>query len=83
MQTITLALKHWASKITESLLNREAVKKKHCKQPPTPLETTSYWTPPPLGISVALQRGGGGGKIFSETIHFMSYTWLNKQNIYS
>lgn len=62
MQTITLALKHWPSKITESLLNREAVavKKKHCKQPPTPLETASFWTPPPLGISIALHGGGGG-----------------------
>ena len=28
MQTITRALKHWPSKITDSLLNREAVKKK-------------------------------------------------------
>ena len=64
MQTIALALKHWPSKITESLLNREAVKKKHCKQPPTPLETASFWTPPPLGISVALQRGGRGEDIF-------------------
>ena len=61
MQTITLALKHWPSKITESLLNREAVKKKHCKQPPTPLETVSFWTPPPLGISVALHGGEGDG----------------------
>ena len=49
------------SKITESLLNREAVKKEYCKQPPTPLETASFWTPPPLGISIALQWGGGGG----------------------
>ena len=64
MQTITLALKHWPSKIIESLLNREAVKKKHCKQPPTPLETVTFWTPPPLGIPLPSMGGGGVMDIF-------------------
>ena len=82
MQTITLALKHWASKITESLLNREAVKKSTVSNLPDP----PPWKPPPIGLPLPLEfplPSNGGGKIFSETIHFMSYTWLNKQNIYS
>ena len=64
MQTITLALKHWSNKITDSLLNREAVTKKKStviKQPPTPSETASFWTPPLLGISPLPSMGGGGG----------------------
>ena len=57
MQTI-LALKHWTSKITESLLNREAVKKSTVSNLPPPppgncllLDSPSPWNfrCPPMG----------------------------------
>ena len=63
MQTVTLALKHWPSKITESLLNREAVKKSTVSNLPPP------WKLPPFGLPLPLEfpmpsMGGGGKDIF-------------------
>ena len=41
----------------------DPLEKNLCKQPPSHSEIASFWTPLPLGISVAL-RGGGGMDIF-------------------
>ena len=63
MQTITIALKHWPSKIIESLLNREAVKKSTVSNLPPP------WKLPPFGLPLPLEFrcppwGGGVMDIF-------------------
>ena len=69
MQTITLALKHWHGKITDGLLNREAVKKSTVSTLPAPRKLPLFGLPLPLEFPLPSMVGGGG--IFSETIHFI------------
>ena len=65
MQTITLALKHWPSKIiTESLLNREAVKKSTVSNLPPPWKLPPFGLPLPLKLPLPSNGGGGGEDIF-------------------
>ena len=49
-------------------------KEKLFKQPPTPSEITSFQTPPPLGISVALRWGWGGGHEYFRELH-IAFLW--------
>jgi len=63
--------------INNSPILLRQVEKNLCKQPPTPLEIASFWTLPPLGISVALRGGGGGGDGNFVELHILqSFTAL-------